>query len=68
MARYEDSCAVHFEEGPDGDCRYAVGCFSILCENSAYHYVNIADRNVLRMLRRHYGSSVYAADRDVLDR
>ena len=26
------------------------------------------EREVLRMLRRHYGSSVYAADRDVLDR
>ena len=45
MARYgEVSCVVHFEEGRDDDCHYAVDCFAILYESVAYHFVNIADR------------------------
>ena len=41
MARYgEESCVVRFEEGLDDDCRYAVDCFAILYESSAYRFVN----------------------------
>ena len=45
MARYgEERCVVRFKEGLDDDCRYAVDCFAILYESSAYRFVNTSGR------------------------